>query len=207
MTQNIDVIEMVEKFGMTPAEATDYHAVKIKGYTQREWAEKRGLSGHQSVGRNVREAYKKVIDPRYYIDTVIVDPDDIIEALRYNRRPTNAGRRNAVIRITPPFESESEASIFYPESGHHYPSEMSPDPFHIAPEVFVGENLVETPYRSRERERAKDELDDPTEEDIEEYVETAFNVWEKDVRKHLCEKIDIYERTKEEEHVVSVTYE
>lgn len=209
MTQNTNVVEMVEKFGMTPAEATDYHAVEVKGHTQTEWAEKRGLDGHQSVGRNVREAQRKLKDPRNLIDTVVVDPDDVIEALRFNGKPEGAkNQRTAVLRITSPFESESEASIFYEESGNYYPPEMSPEPIHIPPRVFVGENTVEQPIRADERSRAKDELDDPTEEDIQEFVDTAFDVWENSVRKSLCEKTDINDSKRQhgEKHIVSVTY-
>ncbi len=55
------LLEYVE-YGLTPAEAVDYYATEIEGFTQEEWAELRGLEGHQSVGRNVRVAREKIGD-------------------------------------------------------------------------------------------------------------------------------------------------
>jgi hypothetical protein len=93
-------------------------------------------------------------------------------------------QRSAAIRISTPFESESGTSIFYTEEGN-YPPEMNPKPIHINPRVFVDENVIDQPIRSDERTRAKDELDDPTEEEIEEFVGMAFEVWEGEVRNRL----------------------
>jgi hypothetical protein len=210
MEENIDIPTMVVQFEMTPAEAVDYHAVEIDGHTQSEWAERRGLDGHQSVGRNVRNARKKLKDPRNLINTVVVDPDDIIEALRFNGQPPeHTNQRRAVIRLSPPFDSESAATIHYTEEGNYYPPDMSPQPIHINPRVFVDENVMGQPIRSDERARAKDDLDDPTDEEIEEYVDTAFEVWESEVRNGLLEQTDINdsERQHGEEHAVSVRYE
>jgi hypothetical protein len=210
MTEHTEIPTMVAQFDMTPAEAVDYHAVEVEGYTQTEWAEKRGLDGHQSVGRNVRNAREKLKDPRNLIDTVVVDPDDIIEALRFNGQPPEyTNQRSAVIRISPPFDAESTTSIHYSEEGNYYPPEMSPQPIHINPRVFVGENVINQPNRSDERFRAKDELDEPTDEEIEEFVDMAFEVWESEVRNALLEETDINdsERQHGEEHVVSVRYE
>ena len=129
--------------------------------------------------------------PRNIIDTVLVDPDDLIAALRWNGRPPEYKNQvSAVIRITPPFETESGTSIFYTEEGN-YPSEMNPKPIHISPRVFVDENVVDQPIRSDERTRAKDELDEPTEEEIEEFVDMSFEVWESEVRNKLKTETDI----------------
>ena len=98
------------------------------------------------------------VKPRNVIDMVVVDPDDVIEALRFNGRPPEyKNQRSAVIRISPLFESESGTSIFHTEEGNYYPSEMNPKPIHINPRVFVGENVIGQPIRSDERARAKDE--------------------------------------------------
>ena len=48
-----EILELVER-GASPSEAVDYVATQIDGRTQTDWAESRGLSGHQSVGRNAR---------------------------------------------------------------------------------------------------------------------------------------------------------
>ena len=117
------------------------------------------------------------VKPRNIIDTVVVDPDDVIEALRFNGRPPEyKNQTNATIRITPSFENESGTSIGHTEEGNNYPPDMNPKPIHINPRVFVAENTIEQPIRSDERARAKDELDDPTEEEIEEFVDMAFEI-------------------------------
>ena len=99
-------------------------------------------------------------------------------------------QRSAAIRISTPFESESGTSIFYTEEGN-YPSEMNPKPIHISPRVFVDENVVDQPIRSDERTRAEGELDVPTEEEIEEFVDMSFEVWESEVRNKLKTETDI----------------
>ena len=163
MRQHNEMLTMIADTNLTPAEAIDYHAVDLEGYTQEAWASKRGLNGHQSVGRNVRAARKKLKDPRNIIDTVLVDPDDVIEALRFNgRSPEYKNQVSAAIRISPSFESESGTSIVFTEEGNNYPPDMNPKPIHINPRVFVAENTIEQPIAADERSRAKDELDDPT---------------------------------------------
>ena len=87
MRKHNEILTMVAERGLTPAEAVDYHAVDVEDHTQKAWSSKRGLDGHQSVGRNVREDRKKLKETRNIIDTVVVDPDDVIEALRFNGRP------------------------------------------------------------------------------------------------------------------------
>ena len=68
---------------------------------------------------------------------------------------------------------------------------MNPKPIHINPRVFVDENVVDQPIRSDERTRAKDVLDEPTEEEIEECVDMAFEVWESEVRNRIKTEADI----------------
>jgi len=192
MRKHNEILTMVAERGLSAAEAVDYLAVDVAGHTQKAWSSKRGLDGHQSVGRNVREARKKLKEPRGTVATVVVDPDDVIEALRFNGRPDSyKNQRSAVIRITPPFENESEASIGHTEEGNYYPSDMNPKPVDINPGVFVAENTMNQPIRSDERARAKDELDEPTEEEIEEFVGMAFEVWEGEVRNGLKTEADI----------------
>jgi hypothetical protein len=210
MRQHNEMLTMIAEKNLTPAEAVDYYAVDLEGHTQKAWSSKRGLDGHQSVGRNVRAARQKLKDPRNIIDMLVVDPDDVIEALRFNGRPTEyKNQRSAAIRISPLFESESSTSIVYTEEGNNYPPDMNPKPIHINPRVFVGENVIDQPIRSDERARAKDELDDPSEEEIEEFVDIAFEVWEADVRTRLKTEADINDSELQHggPHMVEVRYE
>jgi hypothetical protein len=144
--------------------------------------------------------------PRNIIDMVVVDPDDVIEALRFNGRPPEyKNQRGAAIRISTPFESESGTSIGYTEEGN-YPPEMNPKPIHINPQVFVGEDVIDQPIRSDERSRAKDVLDDPTEEEIEKFVDMSFEVWESEVRNRLKTEADINDSVRQHgrPHMVEV---
>ena len=128
--------------------------------------------------------------PEAQIETIVVDPDDVIEALRFNGQPPEyKNRRRAVIRLHPAFEAEQEGSLFYTEQGNYYPPEMSPKPIHLRPGLFVNDDAMPIPHRGEERSRARDELDDPTDEEIEEWVETAFEVWENDVRQRLVDEL------------------
>lgn len=217
MGKPTEPLSLVADYNMTPAEAIDYYAVETVGFTQLNWAAKRGLSGHQSVNQNVQQARKKLKDPRNIIDTVVVDPDDVIEAIRFNNQPREyTNQRSAVIRISPPFDTKSAASIHHSEEaihhseeGNYYPPDMDPQPIHINPDVFVDETMVDLPIRSDERARAKDELDDPTDEEIGEFVEMAYDIWEEHARAALVEKTDINDskRSHGEEWIVGVKYE
>jgi hypothetical protein len=150
------------------------------------------------------------VKPRNIIDTVVVDPDDVIEALRFNGRPPEyKNQRSAAIRISTPFENESGTSIFYTEEGNYDPPETNPKPIHINPRVFVDENVVDQPIAADERARAKDVLDEPTEEEIEEFVDMSFEVWESEVRNRLKTEADINDSELQHgrPHMVEVRYE
>ena len=79
MRKHNEILTMIADTNLTPVEVVDYTAVDVEGRTQKAWSSERGLESHQSVGRNVREARKKLKEPRNIIDTVVVDPDDVIE--------------------------------------------------------------------------------------------------------------------------------
>lgn len=146
-------------------------------------------------------------DPTAQIETIVVDPDDVIEALRFNGQPPEyRNQRDAVIRVSPPFGAESEANIHYSEEGTYYPPEMDPKPLHLAPRQFVGEAAIDRPVRGDERARAKRDLDDPTEEEIESYVTEAFDVWEEDVRATLVDEININQYRPGRGETVEVRY-
>lgn len=125
------------------------------------------------------------------IETVTVDAEEIVEALRFNGQPEEyRNQRTAVLRVSPPFSSEVEASIHYTEEGTRYPSEMDPKPVHLSAEQFVTDDeYAVPPSRDDERHHARSELDNPTDEEIQEWVETAFEVWEDEVRAHLADEL------------------
>lgn len=124
------------------------------------------------------------------IETIAVNPDDIVEALRFNGQPPEyTGRRAAVLRLTPPIKPEMSASVYYSEEGNYYPPDMNPKPVHLRPEIFVSDDVMPVPSRNDERARAREDLDEPTEAEIGEWVATAFDVWEGEVRNRLVDEL------------------
>lgn len=126
--------------------------------------------------------------PESQIETIAVDPDEIIEALRFN--DGRIDKRTAYLRVHPPFDTKVEAKIFHQQSGNYYPPEMDPKPIHIRPERFVDDDANPVPNRGLERDRAQEDLDEPTEEEVREYVETVFKVWEDNIQSHLLDELD-----------------
>jgi len=122
------------------------------------------------------------------IETIIVSVDDIIEVLRFRHEPLE-NQRTASIRVHPPFSPVVEASTHYTQDSHYYPPDLEPRPLHINPARFLDGEGIEFPVRSLVRERARTEMEDPSDEEIEEYVEMAFNVWEDDVRSRLADEL------------------
>jgi hypothetical protein len=129
------------------------------------------------------------------IETIVVSVDDIIEALRFKNEPTK-NQRTVSIRIHPPFSPVVEASIHYTQDSHYYPPDLEPRPLHINPTRFLDGEGIEFPVRSLERDRARTEMEDPSDEEIEGYADIAVNVWEDDIRSRLADELKepIYNR-------------
>jgi hypothetical protein len=141
------------------------------------------------------------------IETVVVDPDDVIEALEFNGQPPEyTNQRSAALRLSPPFTARMHATLHYSESGHYYPPEMDPKPLHLSPGLFVADSGISQPVRGEERSRAREELDDPTDEEVEAFVTEAFDVWRDDVRQRFVDEIDLHEHTPAAPHRVAVAY-
>ena len=107
--------------------------------------------------------------PAADLDTIVVDPDDVVASIRRNRRDETK-QRSHVLRVTPPLQGERTASLHVSEPHTHYPPEMDPTPLHISPEAFIvghgsgsrhpefrGE--WEVPDRTVERSRFRDHVD------------------------------------------------
>jgi len=129
------------------------------------------------------------------IETIVVSVDDIIEALGFKNKPTQ-NQRTVSIRIHPPFSPVVEASVHYTQKGNYYPPELEPKPVHIDPARFIEGEGIEFPVRTVERDRARTEMEDPSDEEIEGYADIAVNVWEDDIRSRLADELKepIYNR-------------
>lgn len=140
--------------------------------------------------------------PASNLDTIVVDPDDIIEMMRRNRRDDDK-RRSHSLRISPPFEGEIQAKPHVTEEGNYYPPEMDPTPIHLGDSTFLAghshpshpEFPDEARYpvmnESRSLFRSEFEIEgeftEAQEEQWEEWWSTELDFWEENVRENLHE--------------------
>ena len=145
--------------------------------------------------------------PAAGLDTIVVDPDDVIEAMRRNKRDEDE-QRSHVLRVTPPLEGEQTATPHVSEAHTRYPSEMDPKPLHIAPEAFIVEHEAGSrhpdwsnewayPDYGTQKARFHDEFDardehgdirqltDDEEAEWEEWWDTVVETWKANVRHAL----------------------
>ena len=142
--------------------------------------------------------------PAADLETIVVDPGDIVEAMRRNKRDEDE-QQSHVLRVSPPFEGEKKAKPYVSETHTYYPPEMDPKPLHLSPEAFiVGDgagsrhpdfrNEFRYPDYSTEQRRFRDEIDawdddgtvrpltDEEEDDWDEWWDTVVEMWEDRVR-------------------------
>lgn len=149
--------------------------------------------------------------PAAGLETIVVDPDAVVEAMRRNKRDETE-QRSHVLRVSPPFDGQQTATQYVSEDHAHYPSGMDPKPVHIAAEAFiVGHDAGSRhpdyrsewsfPNRHEQRSLFRDEFDaygehgenrpltDDEEAEWEEWWATAVEMWEDRVR-HALQKTD-----------------
>lgn len=145
--------------------------------------------------------------PAADLDTVVVNPDDVVEAMRRNKRDEDE-QRSHDLRVTPPLTGEKTATPHVSEAHTYYPPEMDPTPVHIGPEALVvghgagsrhpdwGSEWTYPDYGT-EKYRFRDEIDardehgdirpltDDEEDEWEEWWDTVVEMWEDRVRHAL----------------------
>lgn len=149
--------------------------------------------------------------PAAELEEIVIDPDDVVEAMRRNKRDETE-QRSHVLRVTPSFEGAQSATLHVSEPYTHYPPELSQKPIHIAPEAFIvghGAGSRHPDWRDewsypnrhevlslfRDEFGARDEngenrpLTDDEEDEWDEWWETAVEMWEGRVR-HTLQKTD-----------------
>lgn len=138
--------------------------------------------------------------PAAEIETVVVDPDDVLEALRRNRAESNPLHTH-VLRLTPPFEETVRAEPYRQEGPRRYPPDRDPEPLHLEPGTFVRNDASDHPNETHllpptvegARNRARDDHgDDVDEETVETYHADALETWEQRVRDALLPRVRIY---------------
>lgn len=153
------------------------------------------------------------------IDRITVPVRDIEVALRNNAQPARGA--TDVLRINPDlklndFPEHAEAKRFTSQRGNRYPPEISVVPVHIPPKAFIKPNspLAHYPNIGEVRARCMDETglepgDDEWENEVEEWINVALEVWHGELRASLCDEIDIVtaeSRHQPGKHIVSVVY-
>jgi len=143
--------------------------------------------------------------------TVVVDPDDIVEAFKRNRRDENE-QRDHVLKVSPPFAGEVKASLHVDEHHTRYPPEVDVTPLHLPPALFV--NDQDGPYTSHTAPRYSESVSlarddhgqDVDQETIDEYHEVGMGVWEETVRAHLRDEITL-RNVQRTNRTIAVEYE
>jgi len=142
--------------------------------------------------------------PAADLETVVVNADDVVEAMRRAARDRDE-QLSHVLRVSPPLQGEQTATPHVSEAHTYYPPELSQKPIHIGPATFlVGHSpgVRHPDYRaewsypdiSEERALFRDEFDiaeedrpisDELEEEWEEWWNTVVEIWEGRVRHAL----------------------
>lgn len=163
--------------------------------------------------------------PAADIDTIVVDPDDVVEAMRRNWRDQDE-QRSHVLRVTPPLEGERKATPHVDEAHTRYPSDVT-KPIHIGPTAFIvghaagsrhpdWERHFSFPNRHEEKTLFLDENDarkeegdsrrltEEEEEQWDEWWNTVVEMWEDRVR-HALDKTEEITLTSQNPEVESTT--
>lgn len=138
--------------------------------------------------------------PATEIETVVVDPDDVVEAFKRNHEEENPLCTH-VLRLVPPFEEEVRAEPYVQEGPKRYPPDQEPEPLHLEPATFVrnddgvhpNETHLTVPTREEARAAAREDHGDDVDENVvDEYHESALEEWERRVRESVIDRIRIY---------------
>ena len=147
--------------------------------------------------------------------TLVVDPDDIIDAMRRNARNANTTRSHR-LRFNRPLEGRVTASIHVREKGTYWPNPKTA-PLTLHPKQFINDDATDNtdhPEQWEIYEAAKDvdnvdNLEDVSDEAIDECWTVHLEHWEAAVRANLKSKVDIHEHKhgpNVEPRIVAVEY-
>lgn len=168
--------------------------------------------------------------PAADVETIVVDPEDIIEMMRRNARDRDEQRGHS-LRISPPFDGELRATPHVTQKDKYYPVDLSQKPIHLGASVFLAGHshfrhpdfpeVCRYPDRHTQRSRFRDELGytrddgsyreltDEEEAEWEEWWDTVLEVWREEVRANLKNEATLESRTVDGmlETTVEIRYE
>lgn len=123
------------------------------------------------------------------VGTIVVDPEDVLQAVAYNGQEDIGLKAKAVFSLTPPFGDTVEPSLKHLEDDDGGDDEA----IHIRPFRFVAEGrqvIDQRPTSSLAKEEM--DADDPEEAAIEAWIDEALAEWKAHVRENLVDSVDIY---------------
>lgn len=137
------------------------------------------------------------------IETVVVDPADVLEAFERNR-DAETERERHVLRVSPPFDETVTARRRVLEADTDTDAGADSDSdaavIHLGPEAFVhvrGEydpdrTRIPVPTREESRSVARSDRDgDVDEETVDVYHTRAMNAWRECVRTSLVDEVPL----------------
>lgn len=131
--------------------------------------------------------------------TLVVNPDMIIRAMHRNARDYFDSWAH-LLRFNQPFEGHVEGSIHVHQKGNFWPNPESA-PLTIAPEEFIEDHPTKGtahPEQWAVEEAAKeadgvDDIEDVSQETLNDTWGVFLEVWETQVRRHLNDKVELNE--------------
>lgn len=139
------------------------------------------------------------------LGSIVVEPEEVVDML-YDISTTDRRDCTRVFRIMPPFRGTCRASVYFYSGDGRYPDDCTPPPVHIQPLQFVDDPRLYTFSRKRTQKQAMIKMDDPSEEEIQEYIDEAEGKWRENVRESLVEEINVYRMSPDNGYSVPVIY-
>ena len=125
------------------------------------------------------------------IERIVLDPDELVEAIAYNGQEDIGLKEKAVFSLTPPFGETVRPALRHIEEDS---TESEADgEIHMRPFRFVAEGRQVIDQRPT-RQLATEQLgaEDPSESAIEAWIDEAMATWKAHVRENLAESVDIF---------------
>ena len=144
------------------------------------------------------------------IETIHVSVDDIVSVEKRNARDAES-RTNHCLRVSPPFDADVRASIHTTQEGNHYPPDMSVVPIHLEANDFH-DGEFDFPEAWEVHDAAMevddvDELEDVSEETLEECWNVQVEIWESELRNELRDELTIEDGTGSEIATVDLEFD
>jgi len=125
------------------------------------------------------------------IEAIRVDPDDVVGAIAYNGQEDLGKQGKAVFALIPPFGATVEPSLRH--LAEDSTESKADGEIHLRPFRFVAEGRRVVEQRpTRRLAKRKLDAEEPTEEELEAWVDEALETWKAHVRDNFVDSIDVF---------------